>query len=488
MTRLQLSDRTELLFLFAVVLVSRLPFLWAGFGSEEDAWLLPVTARNIALSGIYEMSRAPAHPLQEYLYSYLYIDGLSPVLTNFISALSSAFAALFFALILRNYGSRHYLFGAFAFAFMPAVFIASTYTIDYMPAMAFALGSWWLAVYNKRSSSGLWILSGITLGFATGFRLTSLAMALPFGILIYLQSEKQIRPVLLFWLAVGSIALVTYIPVLRTYGLDFFTYADQFPYPNLFKTTYKITIGVFGLIGTAAISYYKWKVWIPRFRTGKYNWPAGMPKLISLACYTAFLLYIIAYLRLPQKSAYLIPIVPFLLLLFSYYLSSYSFRMICVLMTASSFFFSINLTDPLRGSEHSPAAMKFNLAGQEIFIDPLTGPLYSDYTKRLNKSAYVDEIYNRIQSDNRKMVIIGGWFYNQLSVRYWKPGDTSLTMTKNGHINYVRPNLVLVYYIDQPTMEKFLAEGYELFYLPEQDLYNDQYSGMEYTRSVAKAY
>ena len=59
----------QFIFLSLVVFLSRLPFLSAGYGSEEDAWLLPLTAKNIALSGRYELSRAPGHPLQEIIYS-----------------------------------------------------------------------------------------------------------------------------------------------------------------------------------------------------------------------------------------------------------------------------------------------------------------------------------------------------------------------------------------------------------------------------------
>ena len=133
----------QLFFLCVTVFISRLPFLSAGFGSEEDAWLLPLTAKSIALNGSYEMSRAPGHPLQELLYALMYNNGLSAFATNLISAIASVIAAVFFALALQNLNFKHYLFAAFAFAFTPAIFIASTYTIDYIPAIAFVMGSFY---------------------------------------------------------------------------------------------------------------------------------------------------------------------------------------------------------------------------------------------------------------------------------------------------------------------------------------------------------
>src|ERR1051326_1956714 len=91
------DQKVQLGFLSLLVFLSRLPFLSAGFGAEEDSWLLALTAKNIALSGQYELSRAPAHPLQEILYALLYHHGLSAFVTNVFSAAASVLAALFFA-------------------------------------------------------------------------------------------------------------------------------------------------------------------------------------------------------------------------------------------------------------------------------------------------------------------------------------------------------------------------------------------------------
>jgi hypothetical protein len=114
------------------------------------------------------------------------------------------------------------------------------------------------------------------------------------------------------------------------------------------------------------------------------------------------------------------------------------------------------------------------MAGQEIFIDPLTGPVFSDYTKRLNKIAFTEEVFQKINIEQKKIVLICGWWYNELQVRNW-----------NCEQNH---RVELVFYIDKAAMEKYISEGYEIYYLPEQNLYNDQYSQMNYTDSVAKPY
>lgn len=462
----------ELVLLCTIVLVSRISFLWAGFGVEEDSWLLAITAKNIALSGSYEMSRAPAHPLQEIVYSWMYNGGLSPFATNLLSALGSVVSVLFFALSLKNIGLRHYLFASFAFAFTPVVFISSTYTIDYMLAMSFIMMSFYF-VTSKVNIRHL-LFAGIFLGVAIGFRITSIIMLVPFCILLFSFSKEGTKNIFILSMTAGIAGLLTYVPVLQTYGPSFFTYSDQFPYPNFPKLVYKATIGVFGTIGIVAIFSYKLKVLLTNKKSIKKIIPEHLPRRIFYACLTVFILYAASYLKLPQKSAYLIPAVPFLILLFGYYLHSNAFKIFCILITMSSFLFSMNLTDPLRGSEHSSFAVKFSVANQEIFVDPLTGPIFSDYTKRLNKITFTEKVYQKIQIQQTKIVLICGWWYNELLVRSW-----------NCEMNQ---NVKLVFYIDGASMKKYISEGYEIFHLPEQNIYNDQYSQINYTDSLSKPY
>src|SRR5207253_382988 len=107
-----------------------------------------------------------------------------------------------------------------------------------------------------------------------------------------------------------------YIPVIKTYGLSFLTFSDQFPYPNLPKIFYKATIGVFGTVGIITIIGFKFKTLLKKFSSKEKIIPAELPKNIFTASFTVIIIYIISYLRLPQKSAYLIPIIPFVILLF----------------------------------------------------------------------------------------------------------------------------------------------------------------------------
>jgi len=457
----------QLIFISLVVFLSRLPFLYVGFGAEEDSWLLAVTAKNISTSGVYEMSRAPAHPLQELIYSLMYDNGLFAFSTNLLSAIASVIATIFFALSLKQIGFKHYLFASFAFAFTPVVFISSTYTIDYMLAMAFVMAGFCFLLKNN-----FW-LAGCLLGIAIGFRITSGAMLIPFCIFLF-PISKNLRGLLILIFTAGFIGFLSYLPVIITYGFSFFTFADQFPYPNIPKMFYKITVGVFGIIGIIAIIFFALKILAIKISLKEKLRSSEMPAKLFLASVAVIIIYIISYLRLPQKSAYFIPAIPFIILFFGYFLKSRAFKIFCVLMTMSSFLFSVNITDSLRGSAHSPLAMKFTMAGQEIFVDPITGPVFSDYTKRLNKMAYTEQVFQKTRSEQRKVVLICGWWYNELLVRNWNCEQNQ--------------NIKLAFYSNKPTIQKYISDGYEIFYLPEQNLYNDQYSQMKFTDSVAKPY
>ena len=93
------STNRALLILTAIVLISRIFFLDAGYGSEEDAWGVGLTAKHMAQSGTYEASRLPGHPVQEYFYAAI-INNVSIYILNGITAIFSLVACLYFYLIL----------------------------------------------------------------------------------------------------------------------------------------------------------------------------------------------------------------------------------------------------------------------------------------------------------------------------------------------------------------------------------------------------
>lgn len=452
--------------IFITVFISRIPFLFDGYGIEEDSWGIALAAFHTKISGVYEPSRLPGHPFQELIYSVLW--GTGPLLYNGLCAFFSAIASTYFALVLKLLQFKHYLIAAFAFAFIPVFFISSTYTIDFVWTEAFVLISLYYLLKNKLITCGLF------LGLAVGCRITSGVMLLPFLLIIWQNNQWKTNGVALLKIALpmAFVSIALFTPIIQQYGINFFMYYDQFPYPPLAKVMYKMIIGVFGLVGTIAV--FTGVLSITMFNKKQNSNPCftnGLDRKIILASFLIIVLYIISYLRLPQKSGYMIPILPFLLLLFGYYLNSKNFRLLCVALIVSSFILSINLTDKIRGAEFSKHSFVFKLSGQEIFLDPFSGPIFSDLSKRKQKIKYTESVIEKTNTLQQKTVVIAGWWYNEVMVEL-------IEKNKN---NFV----IFESYINELKINNYLKNGYQIVYLPEQNKYNDLMYKMDITNTIA---
>lgn len=461
-----LANKKELFLLFVIVFVSRLPFIFAGYGVEEDSWGIALAAFHTHLSRIYEPSRFPGHPVQELIYSALW--GSGPVVFNGLSALFSSIAAVFFALILKHFQFKQFFIASLAFAFVPVYYISSTYTIDFVWTETFILISLYCLL------QGRFMLCGIFLGLAIGCRITSGAMILPFMIIVWQQDnfKQNFVTLLKISLPMALFILLAFIPLIQQFGFSFLMYYDQFPYPPIAKVFYKMSLGVFGLIGMTAIGMGI--LWLISNRDKNPSSEIKLDKKIIFASLLIIVLYSISYFRLPQKSGYMMPVIPFVILLFGNYLTPKKFILICWAFILSPFIMGINLTDKLRGAEYSKFAVTFKISGQDVFFDPFTGPVFADYSKRKQKIKYTENVIKKLDSIQSKTVIIAGWWFNEIMV-------TIIPIKKN--------KLVIIEpYIDSTKINKYLADGYEIFYLPEQNIYNDQLFKMNVTDSLSKPF
>ena len=457
------------LILFIIVFISRLPFLSAGYGIEEDSWGIALAAFHTHISGIYEPSRLPGHPVQELIYSYLW--GAGPIVFNGLSAFFSAIGVVFFSLILKHLQFKHFFIASLAFAFIPVYYISSTYTIDFVWTEAFVLISVYFLLKDNL------IACGIFLGLAVGCRITSGAMLIPFMIIIWQQHnwKQNIWHLIRILTPMLLVVLIVFIPIMNQFGFSFFTYYDQFPYPSISKVLYKMIPGVFGVIGIVAIVISIVSIILNKKKQECGNlFNNKLDSKIIIASFVVVILYSISYFRLPQKSGYMIPVLPFIILLFGYYLNKMNFKLFCLQFILSPFICSINLTDKLRGAKHSNFAYIFKVSGQELFFDPLSGPIFSDYSKRKQKMKYTDSVIDKTNTINSKTVIISGWWYNQIMV-------TKISQKENKSVTF-EP------YINENKINDYIAKGYELYYLPEQNIYNDEIYKMTITDKVSKPF
>ena len=441
----------QYVFLVVFVLVSRLPFITNGFGLDGDAWSVAIYAQHLHQTGEYIASRLPGYPVHEFLCSLFVSYGY--VGLNLISAIFSAIAVLFFALSLKLLRFRHIFLAAVAFATVPIFYIHSCTTIDYVIAIAFILAGMYFLLKNRI------ITAGIFIGLAIGTRITSGAMLVPFSILLiefdgFKNNRNRILRLIIPAILTG---IILFIPVLQKYGLGFFTYYN-IPYPSVAKVLYKFFIEVWGVIGLLGLIISTALFFFPdHISAKKFLFPRSVNEKFVVSWLVSIDLYIIAFLKLPMESGYLIPIIPFVILIFGKYLYDKAFVFLCVMLIASSFACTISPKDRFDAVTPSVASVVFHAGGEELIFDILKGPVISYNKRRENGINFVVHLLSSTDTLKNKSVIVAGRWYNQMVVQC---GDTS------------KLNFTLRSYLTEDDAVFFYAKGYVIYYLPKQDYYN----------------
>lgn len=451
-----IGHRRCTLWIYALLIfISRLPFLFEGYGAEEDAWALRLVAERIATTGTYEVSRLPGHPLQELAYSLIWNAG-APVYNLLTAVISTAGIHSFMLLLQRNRIPSAGMAGL-ALAFTPIVYIHSTDSMDYMWAVSFVLTAA-LALSDRR-----FIVAGLLLGLACGCRITSGAMLIPLSILSYAHADEGRR-----WMTVIRFALSTlffsslvFLPVFLNYGTGFFTFYEHFPIPGWMKNAYKGTVGVWGLPGFLALVVAIAAAIIrPRQNTVAVGSSNGARNLFGLACGITCVLYTVAFIRLPLKSAFMIPVVPFLLAWLAIRLSKPGFRALTFTIVLSCFTFGVNLAEGDRGSAVSPYAWVFKTGGQTVALDPVNGMVIADKSKRSQRIRYAGQILASLSGVKEKAVLITGWWQAHLLVMQREQDQ-------------IPSPVIIRHYCSKEELTSWKRKGYSVYFLKDQAVYND---------------
>ncbi len=441
--------------LFFVAVAVKIPFLNLGYGPEEDAWGHVQNIAEMKTAGHYIMSRLPGHPVYEALL-YLLWPVHSPLVYNLLSAVASGFAVVAFYKLCTHFKIKKAFWVTLGFMFVPAFFLSGTYTIDYALGLALVLWSYWFLVKEK-----LW-LSALLLGLAVGTRITWVLMLLPW--LLQLNgtklSEFNINKSLQFLAVFGLVVVAAFIPVYNQYGISFFnTYS--LPYPPISKAIYKGIFGVWGILG-AGVLFLIFVVFIKHFKRIKTQFtPQHFIWLLPIIFYT------LLYIKLPEKSAFFIPVIPFLFFIIFTLLKEKWIKPTAISFVVSLFLFGINISDELRGSTPKNHDPKIVVSNQEIFFSLERGLFFLELDKRKNKIKSTEKFIAELQAlDNQKTVVICGWWYAMI--------DISATAEKA-----LPENIILKYYLNQEEMRHYTKNGFELFYLPEQFEINERRNVIE---------
>lgn len=380
------------------VLLSRLPFVGPGAGNDNDGWFLVNAAREIAASGRYTTSRFPGYPVQEWLASLAVRIGGGVWAIDLLSALAGAVCVFVFARWLRRLGAPDAAWLALGLAFVPAVAVASVSAMDYLFALAFVLSAAHARV------SGRTLLAGVWLGLAIGTRLTSVVLV---PALVLLPSPRarlrdEIAPLGGALALAALIGAACYLPAYARYGLGFlrfvdplhtgstpwdfvtgFLHLDRSPFPPALVAG-QATALLWGVPGTLAL----WAAfgWPAPARAAGAEASVLFSRRLLMAAIAAIALELALYLRLPHDEGYLIPLVPFVLVLLARFARPRMRRVCVAALVVSPFVMGVDAVPPKKGvapATRSPWTIEAGSRGRAAVLDVLRGPLLQDHDKRV---------------------------------------------------------------------------------------------------------
>lgn len=247
-----------------------------------------------------------------------------------------------------------------------------------------------------------------------------------------------------------------------------FTYYEHFPIPSFAKNFYKGSIGAFGITGYIAafiFIIYSLKKLIRQ--------PELLKSPILLLALSGIVIFKIVFISLPLKSAFIIPILPFLYLMTATLCNVSTQKTGTILLLIACFFFGINLSDPLRGSKESAVSYTFIVSNQKVAFDVFSGIFTADITKRINRTEFSESIIEKASTINKPTYIIAGWYLSDILVL--QKGK------ENKMVEYA-------YYTDEHKLDSLKSNGINLFYLSQQNELNDLRFKSTFTEKYASPF
>jgi hypothetical protein len=434
-------ERARLGLCTLAVLLTRLPWIKPGYGTDPDSYRVVAVARQIAQGGPYEASRLPGYPAFEYLTA---LTAWGPAwITNAVTALFSAAAYLMFTLILRYFAVPRPALVAAGFAMTPVIYINSSCTMDYVPALACMLAATYALLCERPG------LAGLCLGMAVGFRITSGALALPCCLWLWWRAPARVaaRQSLQLCGATLLVSAACFAPVWDRYGRGFFGFYDNPWYPPWDVVAIRALPLVWGSLGVLALAAAVMALPLVRLNVRTAHSGTRTRDGLLFAALTIGL-YLVAFLRLPDEAGYLVPLVPFALLALSLLAPSWLMQGLAVALLCSPFV----------------ALDRHGLS--------LRGPMLEDHAVRASQQQATEAILAAADRLPGRAVIVAGWVLPRLQL--------ALGGDQRGPHRFV-------YLVEgRGDFEHYVAEGYRVYFLPKVELYESQAHDLELSELGAK--
>lgn len=415
--------------LFLTFLATRVPLLNLGYGKDPDAWRTAVSSYLLKNYNIYHTSRLPGYPLPEFVNS-LYIN-YGWIATNSVTMILSFLSVFFFAKIITYLKVKNKGILTITYAFMPILWINSTNTMDYMWGLSLLIISCYLLIKEQ------YLLSGVMMGLAISCRVPFVVFLLPINYLMW-ENTKNIKEIIRLDLVAGIVSTAIYAPIWTEFGLGFLTYVStSFTFIRYIETFGYLVYSGFGVLPIiiCLIGFF--------FSAKKL-----VTQVINKDKYTIFLLLSIVptialYIKVPYEAEYLIPAIPFGLILVEKLYSSKLFALLCIFLLLNSII-TVGAV-----SIDNNMDLKFKIIDE--------GMIKKDYDDRIYQMQYSEQIRNA--KINHSAVII----YTYLPVVQYLNLKSGKNYTKGGYFD-TEKDVGYFYLPSFEELKELQKKGYTIYY------------------------
>lgn len=358
-------DRKILLIAFCIYL----PFIFLGYGSDYDSYNVIWAGKNFVETLDYVPSRVPGFFVYEFITYFFNLVGGS-LLTNLASVGMSLLILYHFMRFCKVNLVPHYRMLTLILMLHPYYWVNSTCTMDYLFSFGFAfLG---LMKLNDRK----FLAAGLLMALGIGSRLTTGLVAGSFLLWAFIMQKENRGKVIMSGIITAVVAVLFYLP-----SLDFAEWNFAYFSPSVGTEIFWTPVLRFGRFVYKSI--YFWSppvlvimVWgVLRLVVRRTSRIHLADKSLLYACAGLILIIQLFYLYIPTEPAYLIPTIPFWLILMGVaFADKKKVLAILLALVVLSNFVSINVARPDKVNQATGAQYG-------LWIEP--GHLVKDVNKRI---------------------------------------------------------------------------------------------------------
>lgn len=359
------ADHKILLLAFCVYL----PFIFLGYGSDYDSYNVIWAGENFVETLDYVPSRVPGFFVYEFITFFINRVGGS-ILTNLASMGMSLLILKYFMHFCKVNQVPHYRLLALIFMVHPYYLVNSTCTMDYLFSFGFAfLG---LMKFNDHK----YFAAGVLMALGIGSRLTTGLVVGTFFLWVFISQKENRGKIILSGLITACLTVLFYVP-----SLDFAEWDFAYFSPSVGTEVYWTPILRIGRFLYKTIYFWSPPVifvlaWgVVRLIARRREWPQTSYKHLPYTSAALILVIQSFYIYIPTEPAYMIPTIPFWLILMGIaFADKKKMLTILLVLVVLSNFVSINVARPDKVNQATDAQYG-------LWVEP--GHLVKDVKKRI---------------------------------------------------------------------------------------------------------